>query len=73
MSNIREMTDVRELDPVEMDGVEGGYFVADGYCGTFVPNLPYRLPPPPSPSPIVSMVNVLPPGLAAASAIGSGF
>jgi hypothetical protein len=39
MSDIREITDVREVDPVEMAGVEGGgFFIApDGYCGTPVP------------------------------------
>jgi hypothetical protein len=34
MTDIREMTDVRELDPVELAEVMGGY---DGYCGTTVP------------------------------------
>jgi hypothetical protein len=34
MTDMRERTDVRELDPVEMAEVMGGY---DGYCGTTVP------------------------------------
>jgi hypothetical protein len=34
MTDIREMTDVRELDPVEMTEVMGG---ADGFCGNGVP------------------------------------
>jgi hypothetical protein len=39
MSDIREMTDVRELDPIELAGVEGGI------CMTFEP--PFPLPHPP--------------------------
>ena len=62
MSEIREMTDVRELDPAEMAGVEGGYFVGDGYCGTPVPPVPIPRPPLPIVS-IVSEVSVLPAGL----------
>ena len=65
MSDIREMTDVRELDPIEMAGVVGG----DDYCGTVVPVFP--IPRPSSAVSIVSVVNVLPAGLAAGRSIGS--
>jgi hypothetical protein len=64
MTDIREMTVVRELDPAEMAGVVGG----DDYCGTVVPVYPF-----PRPISIVSIVpvtNVLPAGLAAARTIG---
>jgi hypothetical protein len=44
------MTDVRELDPAELAGVEGGLFIADGYCGTPVP----RVPLPTNPVPVVT-------------------
>jgi hypothetical protein len=59
MTDIREMTDVLELDPAEMAGVVGG----DDYCGTVVPVFP--IPRPPSIVSIVSVTNVLPAGLAA--------
>jgi hypothetical protein len=58
MSDIREMTDVRELDPVEMAGVEGGFLIVpDGYCGTPVPwpPLPRTLPP----SPVVDTSKIM--------------
>ena len=64
MTDICVMTDVRELDPIEMAGVVGG----DDYCGTVVPVFPF-----PRPTAIVSIVpvtNVLPAGLAAARTIG---
>jgi hypothetical protein len=67
MSDNREMTDVRELDPVEMAGVVGG----DDYCGTVVPVFP--IPRPPWAVSIVSVTNVLPAGLGAGSTIGFGF
>ena len=51
MSDIREMTDVRERDPVEMAGVEGGIFVPDGFCGHPTP-WPW-LPLPTGPLPVV--------------------
>jgi hypothetical protein len=70
MSEIHTIIDVQKIDQIDMMGVEGGYFVADGYCGTFVPRLP--LPTPLPPTPIVSVVNVLPPGLAAGGTIGQG-
>jgi hypothetical protein len=35
MSDIREMTDIRELDPVELASVEGGS--DDGFCGFHPP------------------------------------
>ena len=45
MSEIRAMTDVRELDPVELAGVVGGFLVGgDDYCGTFVPRVPLPTP-----------------------------
>jgi hypothetical protein len=37
MTDIREVTDVCELDPAEMAEVEGGYWVFDGFCGVNVP------------------------------------
>ena len=66
MTDIREMTDVRELDPAEMAGVVGG----DDYCGTVVPVSP--IPRPPSIVSIVPVTNVLPAGLAAARTISPG-
>ena len=67
MTDIREMTDVRELDPTEMTGVVGG----DDYCGTVVIVLP--IPGPPLPVSPVPMTNVLPAGLAARGTIGCVF
>ena len=63
MTDIHEMTDVRELGPIEMAGVVGG----DDYCGTVVPRTPW---PTPWAVSIVSVVNVLPAGLAAGRTIG---
>ena len=65
MTDIHEMTDVRELGPIEMAGVVGG----DDYCGTVVPVFP--IPRSPSAVSIVSVANVLPAGLAAVRTIGS--
>jgi hypothetical protein len=48
MSDVHKITDVRELDPAEMAGVEGGYFLADGYCGTPVPRVPIPTNPVPA-------------------------
>jgi hypothetical protein len=70
MTDIRAITDIHEVDPVEMAGVEGGFFVADGYCGTYVPGLP--IPTPPLPIVIGSVINVLPAGLAAGGTISPG-
>ena len=64
MTDIREMTVVRELDPAEMAGVVGG----DDYCGTVVPVFPIHRPI--SIVSIVPVTNVLPAGLAAARTIG---
>ena len=64
MTDIREMTVVRELDPAEMIGVVGG----DDYCGTVVPVFPIHRPI--SIVSIVPVTNVLPAGLAAARTIG---
>ena len=64
------MTEVRELDPAEITGVEGGFRVGDGYCGTLVPRLP--LPAPFLPVPIVSVVNALPTSRAARRTNGLG-
>ena len=64
MTDIREMTDVREIDPIEMAAVVGG----DDYCGTVVPAVP--IPRPPLAVSNVSATNVLPAGLAAARTIG---
>jgi hypothetical protein len=66
MTDIREMTDVRELDPIEMAGV----VVGDDYCGTVVPVFP--IPRSPSAVSIMSVVNVLPAALAAGRTIGFG-
>jgi hypothetical protein len=66
MTEIRETTIVRELDPAEMAGVVGG----DDDCGTVVPVFP--IPRPPSIVSIVSVTNVLPAGLAAGRTIGPG-
>jgi hypothetical protein len=57
MCEIREMTDARELTPIEMAGVEGGYWMVDGTNpgGPWVPDpfpnpvpiplpLPFHLP-----------------------------
>jgi hypothetical protein len=33
-----------EAHTAELSNVNGGYFVADGYCGTWVPRLPLPLP-----------------------------
>jgi hypothetical protein len=66
MTDIREMTDVRELAPAEMAGVLGG----DDYCGTVVPVWP--IPRPPSIVSIVSVTNVLPASLVARGTIGAG-
>jgi hypothetical protein len=66
MTDIREMTDVRALDPAEMAGVVGG----DDYCGTVVTVLP--IPRPPSIVSLVPVTNVLPAGLAAGRTIGAG-
>ena len=63
MTDIRAMTNVRELDPMEMAGVVGG----DDYCGTVVPRTPW---PTPWAVSIVSVANVLPAALAAGRAIG---
>ena len=62
MSDIHEMTNIREPDPAEMADVEGGVFVGDDYCGTPVPRVPIPLPPQPIVS-TVSVANVLPAGL----------
>jgi hypothetical protein len=67
MTDIREMTNVRELAPTEMAGVVGG----DDYCGTLVPMLP--IPRPPSAVSLVAVTNVLPAGLAAGGRIGCVF
>ena len=48
MTDIREMTDVRELDPIELAEVVGG---GDGFCGTVVPVHPWWPPQPPPPVP----------------------
>ena len=66
MTDIREMTDVRELDPAETVAVVGG----DDYCGTVVPVVP--IPRPPLAAPIVSVINVLPAGVAARGTIVIG-
>jgi hypothetical protein len=50
MSDIHKLNDVSWLDPAELAGVEGGFFVADGYCGTPVP----RVPIPTNPAPVVT-------------------
>jgi hypothetical protein len=68
MSDIREMTDVRELGPVELAGIVGG----DDYCGTVVPGPPIPLPWG-NPSSTVSPVNIILPGLAAGGTIGFVF
>jgi hypothetical protein len=47
MSDIREMTDVRELDPIELAEVMGGF--GDGYCGTVPLHFPIFIPGPPPP------------------------
>ena len=57
MSDIREMIDVRELDPVEMTGIVGG----DEYFGTVAPGPPIPMPGG-NPLFIVSPVNILQPG-----------
>jgi hypothetical protein len=67
MTDIRETTDVRELDPAEMAGVVGG----DDYCGTVVPVWP--TPRPPWTVSIVSVTNVLPAARPASGTIGLGF
>jgi hypothetical protein len=64
------MNDVRDLEPAEMAGVEGGFFVADGDCGTSVPGV--AAPTPPWPAVTVSLTNVRPSGLAAGRTIGPG-
>jgi hypothetical protein len=56
MTDIREMTDVRELNRDEMAGVEGGLYLGDGYCGTPVPHGPIPLNP--LPSPVLPVVNI---------------
>jgi hypothetical protein len=66
MTDIREMTDVHELNPAEMADVVGG----DDYCGTVVTVFP--IPRPPLVAPIVSVTNVLPAGLAARGTIVIG-
>jgi hypothetical protein len=66
MTDIREMTDVRELNPAEMADVVGG----DDYCGTVVPVLP--IPRPPLAVSNVSVTNVLSAGLAARGTIVIG-
>jgi hypothetical protein len=50
MSDVREMTDFRDLSFVELAGVEGGAFVGDGYCGRPGPWTPV---PHPLPSPVL--------------------
>jgi len=67
MTDIREMTDVCELDPADMAGVVGG----DDYCGTVVPVFPIHRPI--SIVSIVPVTNVLPAGLAAGGRIGCVF
>jgi hypothetical protein len=69
MPDIREMTDVRELDPVELAGVLGGDSSRYGICGPGEP-VPWDTAPG-SPVPwctalgAVSAVNRVLPGLAA--------
>jgi hypothetical protein len=43
---------LEELDAVRLAEIAGGVFVADGYCGTWVP---WRLPGPPGPPPTVQL------------------
>jgi hypothetical protein len=66
MIGMREMADVRGLDPAELAGVAGG----DDDCGTIGPGLP--IPRPSSSMSIASVVHVLPPG-PAIGGIGFGF
>lgn len=61
MSDFREMNDVRDLEPVEMAGVEGGLQVGDGYCGTPVFHGPLPIPRLPLPFWPVVNVPVIPP------------
>jgi hypothetical protein len=65
MTDMREMTDVRELDPDEMAAVAGG----DDYCGTVVPGFPIPIPGPNSPVSAVTVVNPI----VAVGVIGLGF